>query len=216
MRRLLFIIIAFSLAGPLLAQSATNPLWMELHKGNEDFIAAGKNPPLKTNVTNRMPDKQSPEITVLSCADSRVPPELVFNKTIGSLFVVRTAGNVASPFDIASIEYAIAQPRNWTRLIVVMGHSNCGAVGAALTGGPGGSPSLDALLGRIRESFVGIGPWISADLKKATEANARYSAAYLVAHSQIIRDAVSRNESPVVIIPAYYDLASGEVHQVSN
>ena len=217
MRRSLVIIIAvFALAAPLLAQPAPNPNWAKLEEGNENFIAAGKGGMLQTNVTNRMPGGQKPEVTVLACADSRVAPELVFNQTIGSLFVVRTAGNVAGPFDIASIEYAIAAPRNWTRLIVVMGHSNCGAVGAALSGGPGGSPPLDALLARIRESFVGIGPWISADLKKATEANARYSAAYLVAHSQIIRDAVTRKDNPIVIIPAYYDLASGEVQRVGD
>jgi carbonic anhydrase len=215
MRKLFIIIASFSLAVPLFGQP-TNPQWKRLEDGNDVFTRAGRGGMLQTNVTNRMPKAQSPEITVLSCADSRVPPELIFNQTIGSLFVVRTAGNVAGPFDIASIEYAIAQPRNWTKLIVVMGHSNCGAVGAALTGGPGGSPSLDALLGRIRESFVGIGPWISVDLKKATEANARYSAAYLVAHSQIIRDAVTRTANPVVIIPAYYDLDSGDVVQVRD
>jgi carbonic anhydrase len=215
MRRSFIIIAVFSLAVPLLAQP-TNALWTRLEAGNAVFIAAGKGGPLQTNVTNRMPGGQSPEVTVLSCADSRVPPELIFNQTIGSLFVVRTAGNVASPFDIASIEYAIAAPRNWTRLIVVMGHSDCGAVKAALSGGAGGSPPLDELLERIRESFVGLGSWSTIDPRRATEANARYSAQYLVAHSRIIRDAVSRKENPVTIIPAYYELGTGAVRPVRN
>jgi carbonic anhydrase len=215
MRKQLIIIIAlFSLAVPLLAQSVPNPLWTTLQQGNERFITAGKGGMLQTDVTNRMPGGQNPAVTILACADSRVSPELVFNQTIGSLFVVRTAGNVASPFDIASIEYAISAPRDWTRLIVVVGHSDCGAVKAALSGGPGGSPQLDALLDRIRESFVGLGPWSTIDVRAATEANARYSAQYLIAHSRIIRDAVTRTTNAVTIIPAYYDLASGEVRQV--
>jgi carbonic anhydrase len=208
MRRLILAIGVFALALPLLGQEPATS-WKDLEEGNGRFIAAGKT--LLTNVSDRMPRGQQPRITILSCADSRVPPELIFNQTIGSLFVVRVAGNVASAFDIASIEYAISAPQGWTTMIVVMGHSDCGAVKAALTGGPGGSPSLDALLDRIRESFVGLGPWSPANLRKATEANARSSAAYLVAHSRIIRDAVHREINPIVLIAAYYDMESGEV-----
>ena len=211
MRRSWIIIAAFLLAGSLFAQQTPNPLWTQLEQSNAVFARGGT---LPMNVSNRQPGGQAPQVTVLSCADSRVPPELVFNRSIGALFVVRTAGNVASPFDIASIEYAISPPQGWTRLIVVMGHSDCGAVKAALSGGPGGSVPLDALLDRIRESFVGIRPWSPANLKAATEANARYSAAYLVAHSRIIRDATTRAVNPVAIIPAYYDLGTGRVVRV--
>ncbi len=217
MRKTLAFVVILFIALPLLAQGPSSPQWRGLIAGNARFIAAGDGGrPLPTTVTNRMPDGQKPEVTVLSCADSRVPPELIFNQTIGSLFIVRTAGNVASPFDIASIEYAIAAPRNWTRLIVVMGHSDCGAVKAALSGGAGGSIPLDALLDRIRESFVNIGPWSSNSetVKKATIANARYSAQYLVAHSRIIRDATTRTTDRVMIVPAYYDLKTGKVVSV--
>lgn len=217
MRRSWIIIAAFLLAGSLFAQQTPNPLWTQLEQSNAVFARGGT---LPINVSDRQPGGQNPPVTVLSCADSRVPPELIFNRPpwIGALFVVRTAGNVASPFDIASIEYAISPqqnaPQGWTRLIVVMGHSDCGAVKAALTGGPGGSGSLDALLERIRESFVGIRPWSPANLRAATVANARYSAAYLVAHSRIIRDATTRAVNPVAIIPAYYDLGTGRVTRV--
>jgi carbonic anhydrase len=182
-------------------------------KGNGEFAAGGV---LRTDVGKAPYGKQSPEITVLSCADSRVPPELVFHQSVGDLFVVRTAGNIAGPFDIASIEYAIAPKQNWTKLIVVLGHSSCGAVDSALTAtAPTGSNSLDALLDRIRESFVGISrPWSIANLKEATYANARYSAQYLVAHSAIIRGAVTRTENRIEIIPAYYDLETGRVTRV--
>src|SRR5437763_3345823 len=142
MRKFMLVAAVFALAVPLLGQQRATS-WSDLKSGNGRFIAAGKaGRPLPSNVSNRMSGGQEPPITILSCADSRVPPELIFNQTIGSLFVVRTAGNVASPFDIASIEYAISAPRNWTRVIVVMGHGECGAVTAALGSGGGGSPSL--------------------------------------------------------------------------
>lgn len=220
MRKFSVFAIAFVLAVPLLAQETPDALWAKLMTGNAKFIEASTAQPprtLSTPVFPRMPGSQTPPIAVLSCADSRVPPELIFNQTIGDLFVVRTAGNVAGPFDIASIEYAIGGDRNWTRMIVVLGHSNCGAVSSALTATAStGSTPLDALLDRIRESFVGIAPWRSdpQTLRRATDANARYAAQYLLAHSKLIREATTRDKDPVIIIPAYYDLVTGRVQKV--
>lgn len=214
-RSLIVIIVAFSLALPLSAQQQPSLIWDELIKENGKFAAG---PSLTLDVSKRLPGGQQPAVTVLSCADSRVPPELVFNQTIGKLFVVRTAGNVASPFDIASIEYAIIQEPTWTRLIVVLGHSDCGAVKTALGGGTTDSTPINELLARIRESFIGIHPW-STDkpvLKQATKLNARQSAAYLVAHSQIIRAATTRIIGPVLIVSAYYDLDSGKVERIPD
>jgi carbonic anhydrase len=148
-------------------------------------------------------------VTVLSCADSRVPPELIFGRTVGDLFVVRVAGNVAGVFDIASIEYAIEH--GWTRLIVVMGHEDCGAVKAALDPDDPGTPSLTALVQRIRESFIDL-PSGPDRLPSAVKANARSSAAYLLAHSTVIRKAVL--EHHVGLIVAYYNLKSGKVDEV--
>lgn len=217
MRKYFFIATALALSVPLFGQETSEALWTRLMVGNAMFVGAGGGGALTTNVQNRMPTAQNPRVTVLSCADSRVPPELVFNQTIGDLFVVRTAGNVAGPFDIASIEYAIGGDRNWTRMIVVLGHSNCGAVSSALTATAStGSTPLDALLDRIRESFVGIAPWRSdpQTLRRATDANARYAAQYLLAHSKLIREATTRDKDPVIIIPAYYDLVTGRVQKV--
>src|SRR5439155_949329 len=114
-------------------------LWADLMRGNARF-AMGDN--LTTNVGKAPYKTQSPRVTVLSCADSRVPPELVFNQGVGDLFVLRVAGNVPDPFVIASVEYAITggktPPDPWTKLIVVMGHQYCGAVEAALKAGSPG------------------------------------------------------------------------------
>lgn len=155
---------------------------------------------------------QIPPVTVLSCADSRVPPELVFNQSLGALFVVREAGNIADDFGIASIEFAISN--GWTGLIVVLGHSDCGAIKAALGAADPGTPALNALAKRLRASFIGI-PYDSRDkaiVQRATEANARASAAYLLAASKVIRDAVLTEV--VKVVPAYYDLATGEVKKL--
>jgi len=146
---------------------------------------------------------QQPFAVVLTCADSRVVPELAFDAGLGELFVLRVAGNVANPSTIASIEYAVAHLG--TRLIVVMGHESCGAVGAALEGGEGGK-NLSHLLGFI-------GPAIAAaddrSLNAVVKRNAQNTANLLVSESDIIGKAVE--EEGVRVITAYYNLGSGVV-----
>ena len=156
-----------------------------------------------------MREHQSPPVTDLACSDSRVPPELVFAQTLGELFVIRTAGNVADDFGVASMEFAILN--GYTRLVVVLGHQNCGAVKAALAlGDPPTRPLLD-LTTRIRMSFIGI-PYDSRDpanFRRATEMNARASATQLLAVSKVLRDAVVAGT--VRVVAAYYDMETGEV-----
>ena len=221
MRRSRSILIALFVAFPLFAQTpfpapwpkpiAPEAYWQTLMTGNATYMAGslpytGLGAQRDANVGG-----QNPPVTVFSCADSRVPPELIFGRGIGDLFVVRVAGNVAGPFDIASIEYAIAH--DWTRLIVVMGHEDCGAVKAALDPNDPGTPSLVALVQRIRESFIGWPTWTGSDrTERAIKANARSSAAYLLAHSAVIRTAVLDHK--VGLIVAYYNLKSGKVDEV--
>ena len=149
---------------------------------------------------------QDPKVTILACADSRVPPELLFDQSLGRLFVVRVAGNVADPFEIASIEYAIS--KDWTRTIIVIGHQKCGAVEAAMEKGQPGTPALDALVARIRESFVVYKP---QNLDEAIKGNAKFTVDYLLEHSETIRNAVHREKNPVEIFAAYYDMKTGLV-----
>jgi len=217
MRKLIFV-VALLVTLPLSAQTAATPasLWDDLMKGNARFAVGGN---LVTNVGKAPYGDQWPEVTVLSCADSRVPPELIFNQGVGKLFVLRTAGNIPDPFAIASVEYAVVAaghqpPAQWTKLIVVLGHQRCGAVAAALKPGPGGSPSLDMLVDRIRESFAGL-KWNYNDPKAvdaAVRANARASAAYLLAHSAIIRNAVLQGKVGLAV--AYYSLDTGKVERI--
>jgi carbonic anhydrase len=222
MRRTGFILGLFLFALPLLAETpfpvpwpkplAPEAYWQTLMTGNATYMA-GALPYTGLGAQREASAKgQNPPVTVLSCADSRVPPELIFGRAIDDLFVVRVAGNVAGPFDIASIEYAIAH--GWTRLIVVMGHEDCGAVKAALDIDDPETPSLVALVQRIRESFL-LPTWTGPDrVERAVKANARSSAAYLLAHSTVIRKAVL--EHHVGLIVAYYNLKSGKVEEVKQ
>ncbi|HEX6158723.1 MAG TPA: carbonic anhydrase, partial [Thermoanaerobaculia bacterium] len=200
-----------ALALPALAQEkpiTPESLWSELMRGNRTFQGNSISYNYLQRDRDDNVDGQTPRVAVLSCADSRVPVELVFHQTIGALFVVRAAGNIADDYGIASLEYAIS--KNWPRLIVVLGHESCGAVEAALVPGPAPTPALRALLEEIRSSFVGI-PYKPGSLRAATEANARASAAALLAKSDLIRNAVV--SGAVEIRVAMYDLKSGAVRR---
>lgn len=156
-----------------------------------------------------MREHQNPPVTVLACSDSRVPPELVFNQSLGALFVIRTAGNVADDFGLASLDFGILN--GYTRLVVVLGHENCGAVKAALTISDPPTQTLLDLTTRIRMSFIGIPyDWREpANFRRATEMNARASAAHLLAASTVLREAVAMGK--VRVVPAFYDMGTGEV-----
>jgi carbonic anhydrase len=147
-------------------------------------------------------DKQEPFAAVLSCADSRVPVELVFDQTINHIFVARVAGNVVTPEIIASLEYGVAVLG--IKALLVLGHANCGAVKAAM--------KADAVPGQISALYPHLQPAIEqsgGNIGKAIEANARFQAALLRTSSTVIRDAVKIGK--VRVEAAVYDLASGKV-----
>jgi carbonic anhydrase len=192
---------------PLPFTSPPPSLWDQLMGGNTPYRGGALSYTHIIDARRRTVPDQNPPVTVLSCSDSRVPPELIFGRTVGDLFVVRVAGNVASTFDIASIEYAVS--KGWTKMIVVLGHEDCGAVVEALETADPPTPSLVELVQRIRESFIGLS-WTGPDrVERAVKANARGSAAYLLAHSTVIRKAVLGGDVKLVV--AYYKLVSGEV-----
>ena len=175
-----------------------------LKEGNARFVQDKLDGKLQDSARKEsLTGGQSPFAIVLSCADSRVVPELAFDTGLGEIFVVRVAGNVANPSSMASIEYAVAHLG--TKLIVVMGHESCGAVAAAIAGGDNG-PNLNHLLGFISpvvEANQG------ADMPVVVNENAKSSAKGLVENSSIISDAVQNND--VKIVSAYYNLNDGKV-----
>ena len=147
-------------------------------------------------------EKQEPFAAVLSCADSRVPVEFVFDQSIGHLFVVRVAGNVTSPEITASLEYGVAVLG--VKLLMVLGHGSCGAVKAAIEG--------KAVPGQISALYAPIRPAVDAsggNLDAAIDFNAKIQATLLSQASPILAAAI--NEGNLNVVPARYDIATGKV-----
>ncbi len=146
---------------------------------------------------------QSPWAIILSCADSRVAPEIAFDTGLGELFVIRVAGNVANTSSIASIEYAVAHIG--TPLIVVLGHQSCGAVGAAIAGGDNGH-NLNHLLAHLEPARAANE---GQPVDHVVRANAANQIGELNDRSGIIRDAVANKG--LRIVSAFYSLEDGSV-----
>jgi carbonic anhydrase len=147
-------------------------------------------------------EHQEPFAAVLSCADSRVPVELVFDQSIGHVFVVRVAGNVATPDTIASLEYGAAVLG--VKAILALGHTNCGAVKATLAG--------KAVPGQISTLYQYIHPAIAGangDLTTASRQNASLQASVLRDTSPVLADLVKQKK--LAIRAAIYDIGNGKV-----
>lgn len=189
------------------ANISPQQVWNDLAAGNQRYVSgrtATKNfSAQRTTLTK----SQHPHVVVLSCADSRVPPELVFDKGLGDLFVIRSAGEVADPVALGSLEYAVEHLGS--SVILVMGHQSCGAVTAACSGGKSESPNLDAVLEPIAPSCKNVDPKKSGSIDHAVRDHVHVVAQQLVTRSEIIRKNVE--EGKLTIIEAYYSLETGEV-----
>jgi carbonic anhydrase len=182
----------------------------QLMEGNQRFIAAKRlNPHQDMMRVAEVAAGQAPFAAILSCADSRVVPELAFDQGIGDLFVVRVAGNLATIEDIASDEFAVRVLG--APLIMVLGHGKCGAVEAAIKGGE--------LPGVIESLVFAIQPAVQASegepgdrLTNAIKANVRLQVERLQSSSVL---AAAVKASQLKIVGAYYDLETGEVSLVS-
>jgi carbonic anhydrase len=196
----------FLSTSPLRAQTALTPdeALKELMAGNERF-ASGRMTSFEHDLQilkERTVDKQEPFAAVLTCADSRVPVELIFDETIGQIFVVRVAGNVVTPEIIGSLEYGAAVLG--IKVILVLGHANCGAVKAAIQGKdvPG---QISALFPHIQSAIDQAG----TDLAAVTKANSEIQARLLREASPVIAPRVKENKLKVVA--GVYTLSTGKV-----
>ena len=192
-----------------------------LQAGNGRFVAGQTTRDPQTAPQNRreLADGQAPFAVILSCADSRVPPELVFDADLGELFVVRVAGNVLDPIVLGSIEFAVTALG--TRLLVVLGHSACGAIEAALgqIAEPSAdlSPHLQALVAALRPA---VAPVVAANPQLAPMAlHAEAVTANVVAVAGALERECTkwlgeetRERLPALVVGAEYDLGSGVVH----
>jgi carbonic anhydrase len=190
----------------------------KLRQGNGRFIGnvRGAEPVLSQVRRADFVHGQNPFAVVLGCSDSRVPAEIVFDQGLGDLFVIRVAGNVVAPSQVGSVEFAVE--RFATPLVVVLGHTFCGGVGATLDvlqgrAGPG-SRGLMAIVDRIRPA---IEPLLQTELatqpdalmRVATRANVRASANQLRHGSEIIERMIA--DRGLAVVGGVYDLATGEV-----
>jgi len=193
----------------------SKPMWKTLENGNKKFVTNHE----QVKRRNKVKDAQTPPCIVLSCADSRVPPEIIFDQELGQLFVVRTAGEVVDDVVVDSIEFAVRQFKSST--IVVLGHSNCGAVIGALdhllaNDGVPDKPHghYGAVLIPIERAIIQAKIDINAPdaLEQATQTNVRYMAEQLISNSKTIKDAIKAKK--LSIVGAEYYLDSGNVKKL--
>jgi carbonic anhydrase len=189
-----------------------------LREGNRRFVAEV---PSDDNISTRsrrreLADGQAPFAIILGCSDSRVPAELVFDQGLGDLFVIRVAGNIVAPSQVGSVEFAAE--RFATRLVVVLGHSKCGAIEATLEelGRPtqDQSKNLRSIVDRVRPS---VEPLLATELAKhpealrheAVRANILASANHLRHGSEVLEDLIQR--AGLLVVGAEYSLETGVV-----
>jgi carbonic anhydrase len=196
----------FAMIRPALAQTALAPdaALEKMMAGNRTYIAQGAIAYANDLEAFRRGTEQlqQPFASVLSCADSRVPVEIIFDQNIGQLFVTRVAGNVATPEIIASLEYGAIVLGSV--LIMVLGHGRCGAVDAAIAGKdvPG---QISVLYAPLRAAVDQAGP----DLEAAIKANARIQAKLLGDASPVLAGLIKQGR--LKIVAGYYELGSGKV-----
>lgn len=181
----------------------------ELLEGNNRFAnEANEFPRLDKNRRLEGLNGQSPKAIIIGCADSRVPPELIFDQGLGDLFVLRVAGNIVDEAIIGSVEYAVAHLE--TPLLMVLSHTNCGAVGAAISTSVEEAPgSIGSLVEAIQPAVEKVRGMEGDFQDNATKENARLVAESLKSEGTIIKNAFEGKK--LEIVSAYYDLETGLV-----
>jgi carbonic anhydrase len=201
--------------------SATEAL-DELRQGNRRFLSGDLAGRRSASPARReeLVAGQEPFAVVLGCSDSRVSPEVVFDQALGDLFVIRVAGNIVTAPVVGSVEYAVEYLG--TRLVVVLGHTRCGAVRATLEEierpADGQSPNLHSIVNSIRpsvEPFLVSGGEYELDhvLMQAMRANVQVSVSHLRQGSEILEQHIAQND--LIVVGAEYSLETGLVEFLS-
>ena len=189
-----------------------------LREGNRRFVAGLQDGGVQGNRTQRLEltQEQEPFAIILGCSDARVPAEIVFDQGLGDLFVIRVAGNIVAPSQIGSIEFAAAQ--FGTRLVVVLGHSQCGAILATLDQlrqpAESQSRNLRSIVDRVRPSVEALlNMELNLDrealIRHAVRANVMVSVSHLRHGSEILEQLIDREG--LLVVGAEYSLETGEV-----
>lgn len=197
---------------------ATMDALHRLKEGNRRFVNDIQSKHYRANRIRReaLVHEQKPYAAILGCSDSRVPPEIIFDQGLGDLFVIRVAGNIATPATIGSIEFSVEQLG--TRLVVVLGHTDCGAVQAAISNltrpAENQSPNLVGIIDRIRPVVAELvhskdHHAQDAILPRAVRANIRASVNQLQQRSAILKQMISGRG--LMVVGAEYSLQTGKV-----
>jgi len=182
-----------------------------LKAGNERFVSGHPVHPDETlNRIRELKKGQNPFVVVVSCSDSRLPPELIFDQGLGDVFSIRTAGNVIGDYELGSIEYAVEHLH--CKLIVVLGHENCGAIQAYATSGNEKHDDhiqtlVDYIAAEEEEKIIPDSSRSNIDI--LVNANIVHAVNLLRSSTPVLKPLVDKNE--IKIIGAYYDLDSGNV-----
>jgi carbonic anhydrase len=203
------LLIACSVFTPSAAQKSAPDAVARLKAGNARYFSGNLRQRNHKADRKATADGQHPYAIVLACADSRVPPEILFDESLGKLFVVRVAGNVVDPVVVGSIEYAVEHVHVETLLI--LGHESCGAVGATLEGGKV-PPNIEALVKRIEPAVeearkAGLDP--AKTLNLAIRENVFLQMRQTVEQSEVLKDLV--HEHKLQIVGGVYNLHTGRV-----
>ncbi len=198
--------------------SLADEVLLRLREGNQRFVSEVRSDDGVSSASLRksLVNDQNPCAVILGCSDSRVPVEMVFDQSLGDLFVIRVAGNIVAPSQIGSVEFAAEQ--FGTRLVVVLGHSLCGAVKATVDAIRStekmASPNLRSIVDRIRPGVAELvegrdDPDEATLLERAVRANVRASVDHLRHGSQILEQLIE--DDGLLVVGANYSLTSGEV-----
>jgi carbonic anhydrase len=187
----------------------------QLKEGNRRFVAErGSDAATGRTRREQLTERQEPFAIVLGCSDSRVPAEIVFDQGLGDLFVIRVAGNIVAPSQVGSVEFAAG--RFGTRLVVVLGHSGCGAIVATIDElkrpAEKQSRNLHAIVDRVRpsvEPLLATGLRDEALIRDAVRANVRASASHLRHGSELLEELIARDG--LLVVGAEYSLDTGVV-----
>jgi carbonic anhydrase len=200
------------------ASAQQNPsaekIWADLMAGNKRYVAGKGEARNLVQLRHSLAKDQHPRVVVLGCSDSRVAPEVLFDQSLGDLFVVRSAGNIADAIGLGSIEYAVEHLGS--SVLVVMGHTSCGAVKAACSGEKMPTANLQAIVDQIDPAVIRAKQHAQGDelIDAAVRENVRQSANDILAHSAVLKHEL--DEGKLTIIEAVYSLETGEVARLEK
>lgn len=202
------------IAGETKVTASAEQIWTDLMAGNARYVDGKSKGRNVAGLRKSLVKGQHPQAIVLACSDSRVPPEILFDQSLGRIFVVRSAGNIADAIGVGSIEYAVEHLG--TGVLVVLGHERCGAVTAACTPDKPASPNLLAIVDKISPAVSEARHHATKEelVESAVLENIHQSARDVLMQSELLRHAFQ--EGKLTIIEAVYSLETGEVKRLGK